>query len=380
MSEMTSRERVLAALNHQEPDRVPTALGGGPYGIVDSLYLRLLDHLELGRPVSPFRRGHNISYMDDRLLDRLGTDIRYVWPGASPSSPALATGDPNTMIDGYGQPWKKATPYYYAEEGILKGAGIDDIERIVTWPDASDPRWVDGVQDRARSHREESSFFVAGRMVTSHGPFQTACNLRGTEQFLIDLAIDEAFADTLIEQVTDSIDALLRGYLEAGGDYFDLVELPGDDYAGNKSTIISMKMFRRYFKPSLARLVNTIKSFNANIKVMFHSDGMILPLLPDLIEIGVDLIHPLEPVPAMDLADVKARYGSEMAFLGGIDIMHAMRGSQQDVQREARRRIQQLAPGGGYILAPSNHLQADVPPENVLTLYQTAHQAGRYPL
>ena len=122
MKTMHPRERVLAALNHQEPDRVPTALGGGPYGLVDDLYLRLVQHLGLGKPVPPFRTGHSISYMDDRLLEKLGTDLRYCWPGLLPNSPVIPGEAENTFYDSYGQIWKRALPYYYTGEGILKDA------------------------------------------------------------------------------------------------------------------------------------------------------------------------------------------------------------------------------------------------------------------
>jgi uroporphyrinogen decarboxylase len=378
---MTSRERVLTALQHQEPDRVPTALGGGPYGVVDALYFQLLERLKLGDPVPPFRRGHNISYMDDRLLERLGTDTRYVWPGALPNSPTRATSDPNTFIDGYGQTWKRALPYYYADRGILTEAtGIEDIDRIVHWPDPSEPVWSAGVRERAQALREGTDTFVVGRMVASHGVFQTACDLRGTEQFLMDMATHPAFALHLLERITDALDGLLKSYLEAGGRYFDMVELPGDDYAGNTNLVISPAMFRRFIKPSLQRLVHTIRSFRSEIKVMLHSDGRIERLLPDLIEVGIEVVHPLEPLPAMDLTEIKARYGDRLSFLGGIDIARALPGSVEDVIHEVKLRIEQLAPGGGYIVAPANHIQADVPGENVIALFEAARKFGQYPL
>ena len=194
----------------------------------------------------------------------------------------------------------------------------------------------------------------------------------------MDLVLDETFAVTLIERVTDTIDGLLRHYLEAGGDYFDVIELPGDDYASNENLIMSPGTFRRFFKPAIRRLVETVKSFRQDIKVMFHSDGVLAPLIPDLIEIGVDALHPLEPLPAMDLAAIKKTYGSQIAFMGGIDISQAMPGTRQDVESEVKRRIEQLGPGGGYVLAPSNHLQSDVPPEHVVTLFKAAREYGRY--
>ncbi len=170
MTEMTPRQRVRAALNHQEPDRVPTALGGGPYGIVDDLYVKLVDYFDLGQPVPPFRSGHNISYMDDRLFERLGVDTRYVWPGGSPSDPLPSPDNPGELIDGYGQPWQRAAPYYYPGAGVLAGATIDDIESRVKWPEPNDPRWTAGVRDRAQTLKDNTHYFVIARMVTSHGP------------------------------------------------------------------------------------------------------------------------------------------------------------------------------------------------------------------
>jgi uroporphyrinogen decarboxylase len=380
-AKMTPRQRVLTAVTHQEPDTVPTALGGGPYGIVDDLYLRLVDYLNLGGPVPPFRGGHSISYMDDRLLEKLGTDLRYCWPGLLPNSPIIAGMEEDTFYDSYGQVWKRALPYYYAGEGILKEAsGIDDIERFVRWPDLSDPRWTAGVAERARTLREQTDYFVVMRMAASHGPFQTACDLRGTETFLMDMALNPEFARTLLDRVTTTLEGLLELAMQAGGKYFDMIELPGDDYAGNTNTIMSPAMFREFIKPCLERLVKVVKEHNPDVKIMLHSDGAIAKLLPEIIALGVDVIHPLEPLPATHMVAVKEQFGGQVSFLGGIDISHAMPGSREDVIAEVKRRIGQLAPGGGYILAPSNHLQADVPAENVFTLFKTAKVFGSYPL
>ena len=378
---MTPRQRVLKALTHEEPDTVPTALGGGPYGLVDDLYLRLVDFLNLGEPVPPFRSGHSISYMDDRLLERLGTDIRYCWPGLLPNSPVIPGENGDTFYDSYGQVWKRALPYYYAGQGLLKNAeSVDDIERLVRWPDLSDHRWMAGTTKRARQLREQTDYFIAMRMVASHGPFQTACDLRGTESFLMDMAIKPDFAETLLDRVTSVIESLLKLAMQTGGEYFDMIELPGDDYAGNTSTIMSPVMFRKFIKPCIERLVKVVKEYNPDVKVMLHSDGAITKLIPDIIDLGIDVIHPLEPLPANDLTAIKEEFGAQVTFLGGIDISHAMPGSREDVIAEAKRRIEQLAPGGGYILAPSNHLQADVPPENVVALFETARRFGNYPI
>lgn len=369
------------ALQHQEPDRIPTALGGGPYGIVDELYYLCLDYFDLGEPVTPFRKGHNISYMDDRLLDCLGTDLRYVYPADSPTSPSQSSEHPAQFKDAFGQTWVRALPYYYAGPGILAGAHtIQQIDRWVSWPDINEPRWTEGVTERAAAIREDGKYFIVARMVASHGPFQTACDLRGMEHFLIDMIENPSFALHLLERITDIYAGLMLNYLQACGPNIDMIELPGDDYAGNTNLIISTSMFRRFIRPAIQRLVDTVKSYRSDLKVMFHSDGAITRLIPDLVEIGVDVLHPLEPLPAMDLEAIKAAYGDRVTFLGGVDIARAMTGSTEDVRNEVCRRITQLAKGGGYILAPANHLQADVPAENVVALYRYAREYGRYPL
>jgi uroporphyrinogen decarboxylase len=380
-STMTSRRRVQTALAHEEPDRVPLALGGGPYGLVDDLYRRLVNHLDLGEPVRPFRAGHSISYMDDRLLEKLGADLRYCWPGLLPNSPVTPGQDEDTFYDSYGQVWKRASPYYYTGEGILKdAASIDDIERRVRWPDLSDPRWTHGLAERARMLHEQTDYFVVMRMVASHGPFQTACDLRGTEAFLMDMGLHPEFAHALLDKVTTAIEGLLKLAMQTAGNYFDMVELPGDDYAGNTNTLMSPAMFRTFIKPCIERLIRVIREHHPNTKVMLHSDGAITKLIPDMISLGVDVIHPLEPLSGTDIPTVKAQFGKQISFLGGIDISQAMPGTREDVIAETRLRISQLASGGGYILAPSNHLQADVPPENVVTLFETAREFGKYPI
>jgi uroporphyrinogen decarboxylase len=126
--------------------------------------------------------------------------------------------------------------------------------------------------------------------------------------------------------------------------------------------------------------VKVIREHNPDTKIMLHSDGAIAKLLPDIVSLGIDVIHPLEPLPATDIPAIKEQFGDQLTFLGGIDISHAMPGRREDVIHEVRLRISQLAPGGGYILAPSNHLQADVPAENVVTLFQAAHEFGKYPV
>jgi len=382
MMRLSHRERVLLTLKHQEPDQVPIAIGGGPYGIVDSVYHKLVDHYHLGQPVAPFRSGHSISFMDDRLLSKLGSDMRYVYPNMLPNSPVNTGSDPDTFTDSYGQIWHRALPYYYAGEGILSDfkPGKNRLDKAITLPDPTETRWMAGVEQRARYLKEEAEHFITMRMVASHGVFQTACDLRGTENFLVDLAIYPDFAQDLLNRIGNFLIGLYQQAMQSGGQYFDMIELPGDDYASNLNTLISPAMFRQFIKPIIQRMVDTIRNYQPEIYIMFHSDGLITSLLDDIIELGIDVIHPLEPLPGANFEEIKKQYGKLITFIGAIDISHALPGSQDDVINEVILRIKQLAPGGGYILAPSNHIQADVPVENIVTMVEAARQYGKYPL
>jgi uroporphyrinogen decarboxylase len=379
--QMLPRERVHKTLNFQEPDRIPIALGGGPYGIVDEVYFKLLEYFDLGGPVAPFRQGHNISYMDDRLLEKLGTDLRYVYPTLSPTSPTQPTSTPDIFLDAFGQKWKRTVPYYYTDKGLLSEAHtIDQIDGIVRWPDPKDPRWFAGIQTRAQELRESTNYWITARMVTSHGPYQMACDLRGTENFMIDLVQNSDFAFALLNRIGDTLCGFMDQYLFICGKYIDMIELPGDDYAGNENLVMSPLMFRKFIQPVIMRMVERVKTFNPEIKIMLHSDGAIAKLIPDLISSGIDVIHPLEPLPATDQSAVKKICQNKLAILGGIDISHAMPGTEVNVINEVKRCVESLAPGGGYILAPSNHLQSDVPPANIALLFKYAPLMGGYPI
>ena len=376
---MLPKERVFTALSHKEPDRVPTALWGGPYGLVDPLYHRLLDLLEIGEPLAPIRQGHTINYIDDRILTALDTDIRFIWPGASPTSPTHITPDNEDIIlDDFGQPWKKTSPYYSATEGLLKNTdSLDAIEELVKWPDVNDPKWTQGVSERTHALKD-SDHFIIGRMVVSHGPFQMACDLRSMENFLMDMAINQNFAHALLEKVTETICGLIENYLQESDGIMDMIELPGDDYASNDNLVFSPIIFRELIKPCIKTIIAKIKEVQPDIKIMLHSDGAVEKLIPDFIEMGIEVLHPLEPVVGMDPAIIKQKFGKSISFLGGVDITQAMPGTILDVRHDVDRCLRDLSVAGGYILAPSNHLQHDVPPENVVELYRYAKVAGIY--
>ncbi len=374
---MTPRERVLTALNHQEPDRVPTALWGSYYTLQDQTYFKLLRYLNLGDPLPPFRRykPRNSNYLDDRILDMLQTDTRYVWLGFDD----LGGARPDTLTDAWEVKWTRMGDYITPISAPLSHATLDEIESFA-WPKPEDFIRLDELRERLNFLKKNGQFAIVARAVNSYGPFEQACAIRGREQFLVDLLDAPELAQSLVNKVTDIIIRLNEIYLDVVGKDIDILEIPGDDYAASKNLIISMRIFKQIFQPALKRIVDPIKQFRPDLVVAFHSDGAVMPLLPALIDVGIDLFHPLEPLPANDLVTIKSQFGRRLSFMGAIDIKTAMTGSIEDVEDEVQRRLCVLAPGGGYILAPANHLQTDVPPQNILALYQNAQRYGHYPI
>lgn len=369
---MDHRERVLTALAHQEPDRVPLALWGSAYGITDGLYHKLLR--ELGwEPLPPFRRrrGHTVNHYDDRILNLMGADIRHVWLGSTDLASPPAEGG----VDAWGVPWRKTGDYLFAHDPPLAQAEVEDLEGY-PWPQVESLLRREELRERARYFHDKTDYAVAARAVASYGPFEQACQLRGTEQFMIDLLINEDFVAALIDKIVGVLSRWLVIYLDTIAPYVDIMELPGDDYASQTAPLISPRLFDKYFKPCWRRFINLVKQTSSQIYILFHSDGAVAPFIPALLEAGVDILHPLEPVPATDMAAVKREHGQQLSFLGGIDIKQAMTGTEEEVVAEVRRRIGLLADGGGYILAPSNHLQPDVSPQNVIALFQAARRYG----
>jgi len=367
---ISPRERVLIALTHQEPDRVPLALWGSWYGVTDKLYFNVLEWLGW-EPVEPFRPDllHSVNYYDDRLLARLGVDIRHVDPGSTAATSRVDAGG----FDGWGLQWDTSGLYRTANRHPLQNASLDDI-RAHPFPVAEDVIDAAAIERRlAQIAALEADYAIAGRAVASYGFFEMAQSLRKHDVLLMDLALNPELVQALIARLFDCYAALTLRFLDAAGPRLDLLELPGDDFAGNKGPIISPEMSDAFFKEPSRKLIELIKNHSPHLKVVYHSDGAMTPFLSRLIEIGVDLFHPLEPLPATDAVAVKAEYGDRLCFLGGIDIREALQGDEAGVIAEVETRLRQLAPGGGYILAPANHLQWDIPPQNLFTLYETAH-------
>ena len=212
------------------------------------------------------------------------------------------------------------------------------------------------------------------------GALELGCFLRGTERFLTDLLVNQEFAAELIRIATELLQGIYETLLRAVDGDVHVVE-HASDYGHQEGLLLSPALYREFFKPSDAAVIGTIQKNAPLAKVCFHSCGAIMPLLPDFVEIGVDILNALQPLAkGMDFAGIKRDYGDRLVLHGGVDTQHALSGTVEDVRREVETRLTILAPGGGYILAPSNIIQADVPPENILALSAACRMLGKYPL
>ena len=199
------------------------------------------------------------------------------------------------------------------------------------------------------------------------------------ENFFMDLIINKEFASALMGYVTDYHVRLYENYLDAVGEFVNVVHT-SDDLGAQAGPYMSLDMYREIIKPHERRFMSAIKN-KTEAKILHHSDGAIASFIDDLIEIGVDILNPVQPSPEMDPPSLKKAFGGRISFHGGIDQHRALTsGTSDDVREEVELRIRQLAPGGGYILAAAQTVMPEVPAENVICMFETARRKGRYPI
>lgn len=378
---MGSRERVLTALNHREPDRVPLSLGGTASSFTDEAYFRLKEYLGISGDIKPYRYGHTGCYYDDRILEALGTDYRYLVLTFPDNSHLTYIGE-GGFVDEWGIRKENVDGHVSRVGKPLAGATIEDLKRY-PWPDptsAGYPPVARGLRERARYLHEEVNCAIVARAAMSSSFSENGAWLCGYEEFLIRLKVDKPFATRLIEKILDVQLALYGMLLDGVGEYVHIVET-AEDYGTQTSLLISPATYREMIMPARKRLNAFIRSLAPNAKILHHTCGAVHRLIPDLVSSGIDILNPVQPLATgMESGNLKAQWGDRLCFDGAIDTQQALCDTVADVEVEVARRVLGLAPGGGYSLGPSNHIQADVPPENVVALFEAARDLGRYPL
>ncbi len=335
----------------------------------------------LGLPPRPLRllsRTHQYACLDEDLLLRLGSDGRPLSAGPAPSILRCERGD-DRFVDEWGIAWhtNPHTLYFEVSEYPLQHATLDDLETF-PWPELGHPARFAGLAEQARRMHDDTPYAVVA--MTGVNPHEQCFQMRGLDTWLADLAGDPEFAHALLRKMVDVMLAGLRGLLQAAGPYLDMVVM-GDDLGMQDRPMMSPATYRRLLKPFHAEIIAAVRR-GTRAKVFFHSDGAILPLIGDLVEIGVDLLNPVQ-VSARGMGDtarLKRVFGRHLSFCGAVDTQQVLPfGTPAEVRSEVRRRIDDLAPGGGYVLAAVHCIQPDVPPANIVAMYEEAATYGRYP-
>ena len=381
MTTLTSRERVRTALRHQEPDRVPVCIGGTGGKLTESRIELLKQHFGIEGAVEPVLAGPQLMRLDDRVLDALQTDVRYVHMRPPTGFRSQAAPGGGWLYD-WGLVYREhpeSKMYEYVNHP-LADATVESLNDFA-WPDPADPaRWA-GLREEAQRLYTQTDYALVAYRPTYNGLFELCQTLRGTERFFMDMAQQPAFAEALFWKVGEVFKGLYRAQLDAVGDFVEWVEL-GDDLGSQSGPIISPAMYRSLLKPVHADVISSIKRHAPKVKVMYHTCGAVRRFLPDLVDIGADILNPIQvAAKGMVPAEIKAEFGDRLCFLGGVDSQHLLReGTPGQVTAEVQQRLRELGPGGGYVLAPSHNIGDDVPLENVLAFFDAARDYCAYPL
>lgn len=402
---MNSRQRVLTALDHREPDRVPIDLGGTRQsGMAASTYHRLKELLGLKTPTRVFDLYQMLAEIERPVMDRFGADV----VGLNRSSvafgirnqgwkpwklfdgtPVEVPGDFNPLVkpngdllllkpDGSPMAQMPRGGYYFDRLDKYPGAAHADPDELEL-PLLSSQE-CDHLAAQAEAWRQNSEYAV---MAAMGPPYELFFGL-GTGDFsawMITLATEPDYVRSLYERLVDAWIENLRRFTDAVGDRVDILQF-NDDLGTQDAPFLSLAMFRELVMPYYRRGLDWVHQ-HTRMKVFMHNDGAIFNFIPTLIEMGVDILNPVQTTAkGMDPVKLKREYGDRIVFWGGAcDCQKTLAfGTPEQVAEEVRESIRILAPGGGYVLAGVHNVQAGVPADNVLALYETALEAGRYEL
>ena len=381
----TSRERVLTALGHHEPDRVPIDLGGNQTGIHKFAYRKLLDYLGLNEEIVIMDLVQQLAKPSEAVLARLHVDTRYV----SAKAPDSFKGEVvrrerdgrawNDFTDEFGITWSMPEdyPYYFdITHSPLADLSLEEIEEY-PFPKGDDPTRFEGLRERALELRRETPYAVVSGI--SGVVYEICWNMRGLERLFMDMIEQPEVLEAIIDRTLRYWLDWFRLFLDEAGDIVDVIMI-GDDLAGQTGPLFSPRIYREIVKPRQRSLVQYIKS-RTDAKIWYHSCGSVGEYIPDLLDNGIDILNPVQiGARDMDPRELKAGFGDRLAFWGGgIDAQHVLpQASPDEVRKAVRQSVEAFKPGGGYVFNNVHNIQADVPPENILAMFDAAYELGTY--
>jgi len=383
---MNSRERILTALNHREPDRIPFDMGSCQVtGIHAVAYQNLRETLGLPQiEIAMCDAVQQLASIDDDVMARMNIDTRGLYPLNSHNWQVVEEDAGGYWA--YRDEWgithhrpKESGLYFSVVKVPLPQANLtlEDISNH-HWPDVGNPERLAGLREIALSYR--TSGYAVVLKDAFAGIFEFAQRIVGMENLLMMMITNERAACTLFDKLLELKLDYWQTVLAELGDLVDIVTY-ADDYGTQESQLISPDMFRRLLKPRVNALFETFIKLAPHAKRFFHSDGNVRPLIPDFIEMGVDILNPIH-IRAKDMAPdgLKRDYGQDLVFWGGgVDTQGILpHGTPNEVKDDVRRNIEALAPGGGSVFNTIHNIQADVPPKNLIAMWQALQEYGVY--
>jgi uroporphyrinogen decarboxylase len=384
---MTSRERVLTAINHEQPDRIPLVIGvNNATGIKMKPYQAIKHIAGIQAPDDFIYNWPELgtAEIDEDTMLRLRGDVRGVLdlePAAVLKRNRERTPH-SDCIDSWGSGQIEITPgdWFPGIHPLAEARTTEDLDNYPGWPDMNDPSRVAHVREYAAQLASNNEYAILATPWLLF-PFERAHAMQGMQTFLLNMATDPDFARAMLERIADHCKQLMGRFLDELGDNVDIIKI-GDDLGIQKGPMISPRMYRKIIKPIHADFIDFIKS-RTNAKVLFHSCGDVAPFIGDFIDIGVDILNPIQTSTGSisDLPSLKKRFGKNIVFCGGIDAHRILPyGSVEDVRQEVRRVMEILGPGGGCMIGAVHTVMNDVPPENVLAMVDAVEEFGYYPL
>ena len=377
---MTPRERFFKAMNHEQPDRVLIDMGKQVGSLHKYEYIKLKEHL--GNP--SWMKNENVILdkmaqsvvIDEELLQKFGVDFRWLIPNWV-NVREFQTEEKSGYFDMWGSEFKDMGDYYALVDAPLKKATLKDLDSY-DWPDPKNPEMFAGLEKQAKELYGNTDYVIGADGIKG-GILQTCLWIRGYEKFFMDLAMNPVFATTLLDKVLELYKEMYTEYFKVVGKYVQLVYVT-DDIGTQNSLFMSPKMFRDLIKPRLKEFHKHIKSL-ADVKLMYHTDGAVEPLIEDFIEMGADILNPIQTsTKGMDDTKVlKEKYGDRLCFHGAIDVQQIMNTvTPAQIRWEAAKRILELGIDGGYICATCHNIGHDIPVENIVAFYEAAQEYGEY--
>lgn len=379
---LTPRERVIATINHEEPDRVPIILGvSNATGIKMSPYQKLKQLIGVDAEDKYIYNWPELgtAAIDGETMARLHSDARGILDLESASVRKRNNNRPHhsPYIDSWGTGQIEVEPgvWHPGVHPLTDANTIEDIENY-SWPDMHDPTRYAHVREQAQQLADKNQYAIIGTPWL-HFPFEKAMGLQGMAKFLLNMALNPDFAKSLLSKITELYKISMGYFLKEVGDNIDIIKI-GDDLGTQESLMISPNMYREILKPIHADFIAFIKE-RTKAKVLFHTDGDVFTLIDDFIEIGIDILNPIQTSAGRmaNLDELKQRYGRNIVFCGGIDTHHYLpNGTPENVRQEVRRVINVLGTGGGYLVSSVHTIMGDVPPENILAMVDAVEEFG----